>query len=118
MGSIMAQPRQLAVYRTCTPVVDAKFNTDSDQSPAEAVITALSEAMNIDPVELPPLYEFIEPEALDRLFTHQNTTSNADAVLSFTIETWNVFVRHDGQIRVCDATKPTNPGPIFDSINA
>lgn len=114
----MERPKQLTVYRSCTPVVDAEYRPEEDRSPAEAVVNALAEATGSDRLELPPLYEFVDPEALDQLFTQHNSTVNADALLGFTMETWNVFVREDGRIRVCDATQPTDPEPVFDAPTA
>jgi hypothetical protein len=34
------------------------------------------------------------------------------------METWNVFVSTDGRIRVCDATRPTDPELVFESSTA
>ncbi len=103
----------LTVYRGCTPVVDASYNADNDRSPSEVIIEALAEAAGSDPVELPPLYEFVDPDALDALFDRHDGAEDAEALISFKVDTWNVFVRADGRIRVCDATRPTDPEPIF-----
>lgn len=105
--------RSLTVYRGCTPVVDAQFGSVNDRSPTDVIIEALAEAAGVDPEELPPLYEFIEPDAIDTLFDRHDGAEGSGALLSFTVDTWNVFLRADGRIRVCDATQPTDPEPVF-----
>ena len=107
--------RQLTIYRECTPVVDDVYDTRSDRAPVKVIIGAVAEAAGVDPVELPPLYDFVDPEALNRLFARDEGTTDSDTLLSFQIETWNVFVRNDGHVRVCDARQPTEPAPVFDS---
>ena len=112
------EQESLNVYRGCTPVVDAEYESESDVSPTEVIIEALAEAAEIEPIELPPLYEFVDPDALDQLFGEHDGAAHADALLSFQVETWNVFVRADGRIRVCDNTRPTDPEPVFESAPA
>lgn len=104
----------MTVYRGCTPVVDAKYDPEGDKNPTEVIINAVAEAADVDPMELPPLYEFIEPDSLNNLFQHNGTT-DTETILGFRIDNWNVFVRGDGRIRVCDGAQPTDPQPIFES---
>jgi hypothetical protein len=114
----MSRTGELSVYRSCTPVIDATYKAETDDSPAEAIITALADAAGIEPVELPPLYDYVDFDALNSLFERQQPTTDTDIILSFQIETWNVFVRADGRIRVCDATEQTEPEPVFSSTVA
>ena len=107
----------LTVYRGCTPTVEAEFGSDN-RSSTEVIVEALAEAAGIDPLELPPLYEFVDPDAIDSLFNRHEGAEAAGALLSFKVDTWNVFVRADGRICVCDATKPTVPEPVFDASTA
>ncbi len=109
------EQESLNVYCGCTPVVDAECEFESDVSPTEVIIESLAEAAEIDPIKLPPLYEFVDPDALDQLFGEHDGAAHADAILSFQVETWNVFVRADGRIRICDNTQPTDPEPVFES---
>ncbi len=78
-----------------------------------AVIDAVAEAADTDPTELPPLYESVDPDALDALFGRDGGRGDAALSLSFTVDSWNVFVRADGKVRVCDDTQPTDPEPAF-----
>lgn len=104
---------QLTIYCGCRPVVDAEYESESNQSPMEAVVDALSEASGTDPMDLPPLYEFVDPAALNGMFDRYDGDSASAAVQSFQIDTWNVFVRADGRIRICDAARPIDPEPVF-----
>lgn len=108
----------LAVYRGCTPVVDTQYGPDTDRSPVEAIVDALAEAASVDPEELTPLYEFVDPDAVDALFNRHDGADEAQALLTFQVDTWNVFVRADGRIRVCDGTRPTDPEPVFENSTA
>ena len=108
----------LDLYRSCKPVVDSEYSSESDRSPSDAVIEAIAEAAETDPIELPPLYNYIDPDALDQLIEKHGRVSSQKTVLSFRVETWNVFINSDGQIRVCDSTHATPPELVFDSITA
>ena len=108
----------ITLYRGCTPVVDARYQQDGSESPTEVIIEAVAEAADVEPLELPPLYEFIDPDALDTLFQQHEGAVDSEAVLSFRIDDWNVFVRADGRIRVCDGTRLTEPQPVFESTPA
>ncbi|MFC6719066.1 HalOD1 output domain-containing protein [Natrialbaceae archaeon GCM10025810] len=106
---------ELTIYRRCTPVVDAKYGPENNRSPTEVIIYALAEAAGVDPLELPPLYEYVDGDAVDSLFDEHDGANDTNALLSFRVQNWNVFVRADGRVRVCDGTRPTNPEPVFES---
>ena len=40
------------------------------------------------------------------------------AIVSFSVENWNVFVRGDGRIRVCDGREAVDPAPVFEMSTA
>lgn len=101
----------LKVYRGCTPVVDTYARKDG--SLAVDIIEAVAHAAGVDPNDLPPMFEFINPDAIDDLFLPGGDAMNSP-ILSFQFEHWNVFVSGDGHIRVCDAAQPTEePELIF-----
>ncbi|WP_435098852.1 HalOD1 output domain-containing protein [Halorubrum sp. N11] len=104
----------LNVYRTCKPVVDAEYDPESDISPVEATIEALAEAAGVDTLELPPIYDFVDPDAINHLFGKHKGASEAETLLSFQVNNWNVFIRDDGRIRICDNTQLTDPKPVFN----
>lgn len=107
----------VGVYRGCTPVADAHYQDGSARTPVEAIVDALTQIEGIDTTALPPLYDVIDTDALNRLFAREGEEGDPAAILSFRYDTWNVFVRSDGQIRICDATKPTDPEPVFGSVS-
>jgi hypothetical protein len=111
--------RELTVYRGCTPVVDAKYESENDStSVVETVVLAIADAAGVDPTALPPLYDYVDPDALNAMFDRRDGSTDDAALLSFQVETWNVFVSADGRVRVCDATRPTDPEPVFEPSTA
>ena len=111
----MNDPDGLSVYRGCTPVVDVEYDFENGSSAAEATILALADAADVDPMDLPLLFDYVDPDALNALFERHDERVNGDSILSFQVDTWNVFVRSDGRVRICDATQPTDPEPVFES---
>lgn len=100
------------MLRACEPVVDVEYRRDSDRSPIEAVIDAVAAASDVDSTELPAIYDAVDPDAIETLVAHEET-GMAETFLHFRIDSWNVFLRSDGRIRVCDRAKPTSPEPVF-----
>lgn len=109
----MERTGQRTVYRSCAPVVDAWYETDGDESLSQTLVDALAEAEGVDATTLSCLYGTIDLDALARLFEREDGNGDPDALLSFTFDRWNVFVRADGRIRVCDGTHVTEPTPVF-----
>lgn len=108
----------LTIHCSCTPVVDARYVPESGQTLTQAVVDALADAEGVAPTDLPPLYETIDPDALSNLFDRHDGAPEAEATLGFRFDTWNVFVRTDGRIRVCDGTRPTDPAPVFEETSS
>lgn len=103
---------QLSVYRGCTPVVD-RF-ADAEESLSVTIVQALADAADVDPTDLPPIYDYINPDAIDSLHLDTREGAPTELSLSFTVDNWNVFVSDDGQVRICDGTQPTSePEPVF-----
>lgn len=66
--------------------------------PSVSVIAAVAEHEGIDEVELdPPLYEVINPEALDRLFR------NSSGKVEFEYRGVTVAVDHEGTVTIAEA---------------
>lgn len=108
----------LHVYRSCTPVVSTTYEREGYQTLSMTIVEAVAEAEGVHPTDLPPMYEIVDSDAVDRLFANYEEGTESEAVLSFTHDHWNIFVRGDGEIRVCDAMQPTDPEPIFESSPA
>lgn len=63
------------------------------RSLAEKVVTAVADAANTSPNELPPLYEVIEPDALNRLFAPTYTgNSRSEGRITFLYAGYRVVI--------------------------
>lgn len=107
----MGENSTLNLYRRCTPVVDVEYDRDGPENIVETLIGALATADGVDVTAVPPVYEAIDLDAIRHLFDRDVGAS--DTILGFTVDGWNVFIRDDGRIRVCDRTRNTDPEPVF-----
>jgi len=74
-------------------------------SPSEAVIYQVANHENVDPMDLSPLYDVVDPDALDSLVGTANG-NGADLQIEFTYAGYNVTVTGDGAVEVDDAIVP------------
>jgi len=73
--------------------------TDRDQS-AVAIIEALAERSESDPLEIGPLYESIDPDALKVLMTHAATKETSNTIqVQFDLSGYTVRTRSDGTVQ-------------------
>lgn len=70
---------------------------DSTATPATRVVTAVAGAADTDPIDLPPLYDTIDPEALNTLI---KSAENGSVLLTFSYTGYTVIVHGDGEIDV------------------
>lgn len=78
-----------------------RTSTGEESNVSESVIEAIAEAEGTDPVELtPPLYEVIDPDALDRLFAATPTEERMDGRVMFSHERYEITVRGDSHVSV------------------
>lgn len=82
-----------------TPVSETQYGGTT--RPSDAVVDALAEAEGISPLDLDPLYDAIDPDAVDRIFGYRNEAIHRTTVLEFTVGDWRVFVG-DGRALVCE----------------
>jgi len=83
-----------------TPFDDDDESTTADRRPvSERVVTAVGRARDAAPTELDPLYDAIDPEAVDALFPDRGVPSG-DSVreFAFTYEGFVVRVSADGTV--------------------
>ncbi|AGB17527.1 hypothetical protein Halru_2957 [Halovivax ruber XH-70] len=74
--------------------------TELPEPPSLRVVEAVAEADGVDPAMLdPPLYEVLDPEALDRLFAPTPTDPSRGTV-RFDYRGHEVTVRADGTVDV------------------
>ena len=77
----------------------------TDGRPSEAVVTAVAAVLEADPDELSPLYDAVDPGALNDLVEHaQRAAADGTHLVWFTYEGFDVGVSSDGRIRIRNAT--------------
>ncbi|AFO55866.1 MULTISPECIES: HalOD1 output domain-containing protein [Natrinema] len=85
---------------------DADFVTTfdpADERPSNAVVTAVAVVRDVPPIELSPLYDAVDPDALDAIVEHAQRVGNGGTHwVWFTYEGVDVGVRSDGEIRLRD----------------
>lgn len=92
-----------------------------DNDVSSRVIREVADALDVDPMELDPLYETIDPDALNDLFRDRNP-SDVDDRVEFLMEGCEVIVYGVGTIDVTpleeihgskatDASSPTEDAP-------
>ena len=78
--------------------MEASPNTSqlrSDDAVIERVLTAVAETEGCDPLELPPIYEFVNPDALGQLTRGIGVTE-----ISFSYYNYRVTIDGDYHVRV------------------
>jgi hypothetical protein len=75
---------------------DPILSTNSSSSPTtEEIVDAVSRAAGTTPLELPPLHDTVDAEALERVLE-----SNPDSQLSFSYRGFRVVASGDGTVAV------------------
>lgn len=91
---------------TSTDLDTAVVTTNREQGErlSEAVVGAVAEATGEDPTSMRPLYEVVDPDALDRLFEPGSTPSRQSPVgrVSFRYNGCDVTVHADGRTMVSE----------------
>ena len=67
------------------------------------VIEAVAEAKGVDPLDLPPLYKFVDPCALERVFAPTRTSPRATGRVTFEMDGCEVVVESDGSVNASRA---------------
>lgn len=81
-----------------TPAATTEWDVESENTPVYAVVSAVAQAEGADPVALPPLYDAIDPEALNDLFMSRVDT--AVATVEFEYAGYNVVISGEGMVAV------------------
>ncbi len=80
------------------------FDPETDAA-SQAVVTAVAALADTDPSALSPLYDVVEPDAIDSLCEHAQRVGDGTVHrLWFGYEGFDVCVRSDGQIRVLESS--------------
>ena len=88
-------------YRSRTTPLHVWHDTVESGSLSTTVVTAVAKAADAEPTDLPPLYEYIDPDALDKLLGGGlGQAGGHDGYLTFTYADYSVTVHADGEIVV------------------
>lgn len=98
MGKIGTQVNTENSSTELTLSATAEWKRNTEKTPVCAVVSAVADASGMDMVELPPLYEAIDPDALNALFTGRSEP--AVGQVSFRYAGYDVVVRGTGVVRV------------------
>ena len=88
------------------------FRPDSqsvDEPPSRKIVNLVAICKNTEPLELPPLYDSIDPEALNALFSSNGFARHG--TVSFVYGGCEVTVENSGHVRVRDVDE----GHVVDS---
>lgn len=79
-------------------LAEARWERDSENTPVYAVVTAVADARDSDLVELPPLADSINPDALNDMFLSRAETTVGQ--IDFQYMGHRVVVHGNGAVRV------------------
>lgn len=82
-------------------------------TPSMAVVVAVAKAKGVDPLELEPLGNVIDPEALDRIFA-ETDDSLPSGWLTFRMAGCEVTVTSDGELSVTPKTDVESAAALED----
>ncbi|MFC7026385.1 HalOD1 output domain-containing protein [Halomicroarcula sp. GCM10025324] len=85
---------------------DASYSNDHDWTTVDGLVQVLIEAMaeftGTEWTDLPPLYDYIDPEALEHLFSPTKTSTRVDGGVFFHYNGYPVVVHSNGRIEIYD----------------
>lgn len=86
-----------------TEEIEHCVTIEGDTVPSEAVVSTIAQAKGISPLEMPSLYDIVDPEALDGVFKGRDLS-----YIQFPYYGYKVIVVSDGHIIIQDCE--TNKG--------
>lgn len=98
MPEMTAQKNTLEFSDNSVTAATKHWDQDSEDTPVFAVVSAVAEAKEVDALELSPLAEAINPEALNDLFTTRVESTVGE--VSFQYAGYDVTVRGNGEVAV------------------
>lgn len=79
--------------------ISVRYDIDRSELPSTTVVMAIADAMGVEPDALPPLYDRIEPDALDDIFLTAKRAA-CDVLVAFSFDRCEVTVESNGVITV------------------
>ncbi|RQG90893.1 hypothetical protein EA473_19810 [Natrarchaeobius chitinivorans] len=83
---------------TANVLTAAEWGDDDENTPVYAVVSAVAKVEDTDPVDLPPLYNAIDSEALNNLFTSRSESTVEQ--LTFQYAGYTIVVSGSGEVHV------------------
>jgi hypothetical protein len=77
---------------------------DVDESPTHGVIRAISAVKGVEPTDVDPLYDSIDPSALDAIFSGNTEAGGRDICVSFRFDDLEVEVSEDRRVTLRPVT--------------
>lgn len=85
---------------------DSAPASDPDRSISESVVMAVANAEDVSPLDLPPLYSAIDPDALDAFVgSVSSTRGEPDLSITFPYSNYDVTVTGTGSISLTKAER-------------
>lgn len=78
----------------------AHYAQPKDAAISQRVIKEVADVRGVDPLDLPPLYEAIDPDALEQLFPDEIGDSGPGGRVVFTVAKCEVVVHSTGEVEV------------------
>lgn len=104
-------------YRADTPGVPTQYDVTDNQQVSTRILEAVADQRGVDPLELQPLYEVVDPEALEAVFSSTVVGGNRGGRIEFTYAGCRITITAgaDRAITVEDSTqqgrdRDRNPG--------
>lgn len=97
---------------------DPSNSPSGNSAVSQRVVAAVADARDVDPLELPPLYDTIDSDALDQLFARGSEKGPGRVI--FVMAGCEVMVHSDGEVDVTapgereSTASPANPVPGQD----
>ena len=94
------------------PTIETTYRLSPGEQPSIAVVSAVAEAEDVDPVDLQtPLYEVVDPDALDRLFGPAAGRSSAGGHVTIIYAGYGVTIDASGQLSVSQVDEAGHRAP-------
>ncbi|MHC3439158.1 HalOD1 output domain-containing protein [Natrialbaceae archaeon A-gly3] len=87
-----------------TDVHSVTYDVDTDDSLVGVVVDAIATVADCDPLEVEPLYDTIDPEALETLFV-PGPMGPRSGTVTFSIEEWSVTITDGRYVSVRPAKR-------------
>lgn len=86
---------------TMGPTLPVQASLDAD-SLSTAVVNAIADAEGVDPTELEPLYETVNPDALDALFRPVSDGDRRTGRATFRMNGYEVVATSSGRVHLTE----------------